>query len=101
MDLKHVADIHSFIPQKYTFSKKIDGVAEKLPQQVLLHSCGHDLLLTTSSTTFPSYSHLFSIRITHALSLAENSLGNRSQNCRLSLATKSSLASVKAEHCDV
>lgn len=36
-----------------------------------------------------------------SLSLAENSLGNRSENCRLPLVTKSCLASVKAEHCDV
>ncbi len=72
-----------------------------MPWQVPLHCCGHDLILTTSSSTFSSYSHLLSIHITHALSLAENSLGNRSENCRLSLVTKSCLASVKAEHCDV
>lgn len=73
-----------------------------MPQQVLLHCCGHDLLLTTGSPTFPSYSHLLSIQLTHeSLSLAENSLGNRSENCRLSPVTKSYLALVKAENCDV
>lgn len=71
-----------------------------MPWQVPLHCCGHDLILTTTSSTFTSYSHLLSIHITHTLSLAENSLGNRSENCRLSLVTKSCLASVKAEHCD-
>lgn len=70
-----------------------------MPQQVLLHCCGHDLILATSSPTLSSRSHLLSIHITHALSLAENSLGNRSEKCRP--VKRSCLASVKAEHCDV
>lgn len=54
-----------------------------MPQQVPPHCRGHDLILATSSPTFPSSSHLLSIHITHtvSLSLAENSLGNRSENC--------------------
>lgn len=49
-----------------------------MPQQVLQHCCGHHL---TSSTTFSFDSHLFSIQITHkhTPSLAENSLGKRSE----------------------
>lgn len=74
-----------------------------MPPQVLLHRRGHDLILTSSSCTFSSWSHLLNIHITHThtVSLGENSLGNRSENCSLLLVTKSCLTSVTADYCDV